>query len=82
MAEAVCRIVIVGGGVVDGRLSDFWVPSVAVGSGDEQHVVQIAWIGHGVLFVLQHLINNNSKLRGVFCRHAAVKHVGIIVVIH
>ena len=81
LIKAVGRIIIIGGGVVDGGLTDARVP-ITVPSGDERHIAQIARVGHGVLLVLQNLVDDGSDLIGVFGRHAAVEHVGEIVVVN
>ena len=63
--EAVGRIIIIGGGVVDGGLADARVP-ITVPTGDEGHVVEVTWVGHGVLLVLQNLVDDGRHLVGVF----------------
>ena len=79
--ETVRRIIIISGSIVDGRTPHTGGP-VAVPTSDERHVVQVARVGHGVLLVLQDLVDDGGELVGVFCRHAAVEHVGEVVVIH
>ena len=80
LCEAVGRIIIIGGGVVDGGSTDARSP-VTVPTSDEGHVVEVARVGHGVLLVLQDLVDDGGELRRVLCRHAAVEHVGEVVVV-
>ena len=63
--EAVGRIIIIGGGVVDGGLADARVP-ITVPTGDEGHIAEVARVGHGVLLVLQNLVDDGRHLVGVF----------------
>ena len=65
LIKAVGRIIIIGGGVVDGGLTDAWVP-IAVPSSDEGHIAEVAWVGHGVLLVLQDLVDDGRNLVGIF----------------
>ena len=81
LIEAVGRIIIIGGGVVDGGLTDARVP-IAVPSGNEGHIAEVAWVGHSVLLILQNLVDDGRDLVGVFGRHTAVEHVGEIVVVN
>ena len=79
--ETVRCIIIIGGSVVDGRTAHTGGP-VVVPTSDERHVVQVARVGHGVLLVLQNLVDDVGQLGGIFRRHAAVEHVGEVVVVH
>ena len=76
-----CRIIIIGGGVVDGGLGHSGVPR-AVPSSDEGDVVQVGRVGHGVLLVLQNLVDDGGELGGVFGRHTAVEHIREVVAVH
>ena len=73
-------IIVIGGGIVDGGSANASVP-VAVPAGDEGHVAQVARVGHGVLLVLQDLVDDGRDLVGVLGRHTAVEHVGEVVAI-
>ena len=63
ITETMCGVEIVVGSIVDGRLTHSWIPS-AVGTGDEQHIAQVARIGHGVLFISHNLVQQVLKLSG------------------
>ena len=80
LIEAMGGIIIIGGGIVDGGATDTGVP-ITVPASDEGHVAQVARVGHGVLLVLQDLVDNGSDLVCILCRHAAVEHVREIVVV-
>ena len=51
------------GSIVDGRSTDFRSPR-AIGTGDEQHIAQVARVGHGVFLVGQSLIDIVAEFRG------------------
>ena len=66
--------------IVDGGSTDSRSP-VAVGTGDEQHLAQVAWVGHGVLFIHQDFIHQITKFRSGRHRHTAHKHVVIDIIV-
>ena len=79
--KAVFFIVIIVDGILDGRLSSLRIPGF-VPSGNEQDVVQIAWVGHGELFVLQAFFQEVVELLDGLDWHTAVQHVRIIIVVN
>ena len=81
LIKAMGCIIIIGGGIIDGGSADTSVP-IAVPTSDEGYVAEVARVGHGVLLVLQNLVDDGSDLVGVFGRHTAVEHVGEIVVVN
>ena len=80
LIKAMGCIIIIGGGIIDGGSADTSVP-IAVPTSDEGYVAEVARVGHGVLLVLQNLVDDGGDLVGVFGRHTAVEHVGEIVVV-
>ena len=72
------EIVIVG--ILDGRLAHLGSP-IGVPTGDEQSLVQIAGVGHGVLLVGQNLVDKVAEFCSGRNRHTAQEHVVIDVAI-
>ena len=75
-----CGVVIILHRILDGGFADIIGP-IAVPTGDEGHIVEIARVWHRVLLILQDLVDDSSDLISALCRHAAVEHVGEVVAI-
>ena len=76
-----CSVVIILHCILNGGFTDIIGP-IAVPTGDKGHVVQVGRVGHGVLLVLQDLVDDSRDLVGVLSRHTAVKHVREVVVVN
>ena len=63
--KAVGGIIIIGSGIVDSGGTDTCGP-IRVPTSNEGHIVEVARVGHGVLLILQNLVDDGSKLVGVF----------------
>ena len=77
IVETMRLVIIVVGGILDGRLADFRIPT-AIPTSDKQDIIQVAWVRHRILLIDQHLLKHIAH----FCyaaRHTAVEHIRKIV---
>ena len=58
------RIVVIVECILDGRSTDSIVPGALVVTSNEQNIIQIARVGHGVFLVGQSLVNEVAKFSG------------------
>ena len=80
--EAMFGIIIIVGGVPNGRTSHSFAPTATVFTSNEKHIVQIARVGHGVLFVLQGLVEHGRHLCDGLSGETAVEHVHELVTVN
>ena len=73
-------IVVVVGSIPNGGTTHSDTPT-AVFTSDEEHVVQIARVGHGVLLIFEGLVNHGLHLSHGLSGETAVVHVGILVAV-
>ena len=81
IVKAVFGIVVVVGSIPDGRTTYSDAPSIIL-AGDEQRVVQVARVGHGVLFIFHAFVEHGGHLRYARSGQAAVVHIDELVAIH
>ena len=82
VVKAVFRVVIIVGGIRNGRTSNDNVPARVVVTSHKKRIIQIARIGHGVLFVFHALVEHGRHLSHGLGGKTTVEHVGELVSVH
>ena len=77
VTEAIVSVKIAIESILDGRATSGFIPSVRIVSGNQDCIVQIAWVGHSIFLVSQNLLDKVAQLGDVRYRHTT--HIQIVI---
>ena len=79
--KAVFGIIVIVGSVPNGGTTYSDTPSIVLTS-NEEHVIQVAWVGHGVLLIFHTLVEYGRHFCGGCSGKTAMEHIYKLITVN